>query len=178
MLNLEFAFLNWIQADLRGPVLDAVMPVVTALCNGGLVWFALGGILLLKPSTRHTGLAVLISLGLEILCCNCILKPLVARPRPCDLDTAVRLLIPRPSGYSFPSGHTGASFAAASALIFRRNRLWPPALALAALIAFSRMYLYVHFPTDILAGVLVGLLSGCMGTLAASFLGGEFHAAE
>ena len=66
---------------------------------------------------------MLLSLGLEILCCNFLLKPLVARPRPCDVNRAVQLLIPRPEDFSFPSGHTGASFAAASGLFFSRSRL-------------------------------------------------------
>lgn len=84
---------------------------------------------------------MMVSLGLEVLCCNVLLKPFVARSRPCDVNPAVELLIPRPEGFSFPSGHTDASFAAASALFFGENKLGVPALAVAALIGFSRLYL-------------------------------------
>lgn len=92
---------------------------------------------------------------LEVVCCNLLLKPLTARVRPCDVSRGIALLVPRPEDYSFPSGHTGASFAAVSALLFSRNKLWLPCL-----IGFSRLYLYVHYPTDVLAGALLGLAAG------------------
>ena len=103
------------------------------------------------------------ALALEVLCCNLILKPFVSRIRPCDINTAVQLLVPRPDDFSFPSGHTGVSFAAVSVLYFSRNRLRFPALTLAVLIGFSRLYLYVHYPTDVLAGAVLGVLLGWVG---------------
>lgn len=103
------------------------------------------------------------ALALEVLCCNLILKPFVARIRPCDINTAVQLLVPRPDDFSFPSGHTGAFFSASSALYFSRSRLRFPALVLAVLIGFSRLYLYVHYPTDVLAGAVLGALLGWAG---------------
>lgn len=165
-MDAEFAFLNQLQA-LRTPILDGLMVALTRLGNGGLVWCALAGVLALFPKTRKTGLAVALALGIEVLFCNGLLKPLVARSRPCDANPALTLLIARPTDFSFPSGHTGASFAAMSALLFSGNRLWLPALVLAAGIAFSRMYLYVHSPTDILAGALLGIMSGWCGAVLA-----------
>ena len=80
--------------------------------------------------------------------CNVLLKPLVGRARPFQSDGSVALLVSSPGDFSFPSGHTGASFAAAAVMFFGRSSLWGWALALAALIAFSRLYLYVHYPSD------------------------------
>ena len=92
-----------------------------------------------------------------LLITNLILKNAVQRIRPCDLNAAVELLIERPHDWSFPSGHTTSSFAAAAALLYANKKMGIPALILASLIAFSRLYLYVHFPTDILAGILIGV---------------------
>ena len=170
MLSYEFAILDWIQANMRNPTLDLLMPAITALGNSGLIWLLLAGVLLLTPKHRRTGAAVLAGLVLEIICCNMVLKPLVARVRPCDVNTAVQLLIARPDDFSFPSGHTGASFAAAAALFADRNRLWIPSLILALLIAFSRLYLYVHYPTDILAGAAIGMMAGWAGRQAVDIL--------
>lgn len=170
MLSYEFAILDWIQENMRNPTLDLLMPAITALGNSGLIWLLLAGILLLTPKHRRAGAAVLAGLVLEIICCNMVLKPLVARVRPCDVNTAVQLLIARPDDFSFPSGHTGASFAAAAALFADRNRLWIPSLILALLIAFSRLYLYVHYPTDILAGAAIGMMAGWAGRQAVDIL--------
>lgn len=140
------------------------MPLVTRLGNGGAVWVLCTLLLLLFPKTRRAGAAMAAALGVEMLCCNLLLKPLVARVRPCDVNSAVRLLIPRPRDFSFPSGHTGASFAAASALHLSGSPLRLPALCLAALIGFSRLYLYVHYPSDVLGGILLGTASGWLGS--------------
>lgn len=121
-------------------------------------------VLILIPKTRKIGLVVMAAVILDSILCNVILKNIFLRPRPCDVNTAINLLIPRPSGYSFPSGHTSASFAAVSALYFLgENKIWKAALALAILISFSRMYLYVHYPTDVLGGILVGIFCGYVG---------------
>ena len=164
MNEMELKILDWIQGHLSCGLLDTVMPAVTHLGDGGMLWIGLAAVLTAFPKTRKVGLAVAAGLVLEVVCCNGILKPLVARVRPCELQPAVELLVPRPTDFSFPSGHTGASFAAASALCFRRSRLWIPAAALAALIGFSRLYLYVHYPTDVLAGMLIGILLGWAGS--------------
>ena len=164
MLSYELTILDWMQANLRNPILDLLMPAITTLGNSGLIWIILAGILLLIPKYRKVGAAVLTGLVLEVICCNLVLKPLVARIRPCDVNTAVQLLIARPDDFSFPSGHTGASFAAVAALYTSRNRLWIPSLILAVLIAFSRLYLYVHYPSDVLAGVVIGIMAGWIGS--------------
>ena len=141
MQALEFGILNGIQESCRCAFLDAVLPFLSSLSDHGEIWIAL-------------------ALGLEFAVCNGILKPLIARPRPCDLNDAIQLLIPRPGDDSFPSGHTGISFAAVGALFAAKSRLWVPAFVLALIIAFSRLYLYVHWPSDVLAGALLGILMG------------------
>ena len=108
-----------------------------------------------------------LALGLYMLAGHCALKPLFARPRPCDLQPEMLTLVARPHGWSFPSGHTASAFAAAFALWLQNRRLGVPALVLAGFIGFTRMYLYVHFPTDILGGVALGLALGACGSLLA-----------
>lgn len=160
MRALELGILNWIQANCRTGFLDAVLPFVSALCNHGEIWIALAVILLLIRRYRWTGAVLALALILDGLCCNVILKPLIARVRPCDVNAAVTLLVSRPTDWSFPSGHTAASFAAVGALLTEKNRLWKPAFALAVLIAFSRLYLYLHWPSDVLAGASLGTTLG------------------
>ncbi len=160
---MEIEILNLIQ-KLRTPLLDRIMTFVTGLGNFSSVWILLALVLILMKKTRKAGFVVLFAVLLDSLLCNLVLKNIFTRPRPCDVNTAVRLLIPRPLGYSFPSGHTSSSFAAVTALLLSgRRRLWKAALAVAVLVAFSRMYLYVHYPTDILGGIVIGILSGVIG---------------
>ena len=177
MLNFDFTILNWIQAHLCGAVLDVVMPLISKLGNGGMVWIAFALLLVIVPKTRKAGIAVLIALGLEVVCCNLILKPLVGRVRPFEINKAMKLLVPHPTDFSFPSGHTGASFAAVSALFFSGNRMWIPSCVLALLIAFSRLYLYVHYPTDVLAGMLLGIMAGWAGPVLSRYAERVLHAA-
>lgn len=165
ILSFDNAILDWIQANLRNGFMDIFMPTVSALGNSGAIWIACAIILLISKKYRRCGMMVSIALVLGFVICNLCLKPLVARPRPCDLNDAVTLLITRPYGYSFPSAHTVSSFASASALCMSDKRLGIPAGILAAVIAFSRMYLYVHFPTDVLAGILLGIGAGATAWL-------------
>lgn len=175
MNGAEIAVLDAIQG-LRCGLLDVAVPWVTALGDKGLVWIVLALVLVAIPRTRRVGLAVCAALVLELLLCNVLLKPLIARPRPFDVAGMDGLLVVPPGDFSFPSGHTGASFACAAALFFSGSRLWVPALALAVVMGFTRLYLYVHYPTDVLAGALLGVATGWVGAAAARRLarrGGE-----
>ena len=164
---LDFQILDWIQTHLTTPALDALMKLVTALGEGGAVWLLAAAVLLWKPKTRRQGVVVAVSLLLCLLVGNFTLKPLVARPRPFHIRPDFPLLIAPPGEFSFPSGHTMSSFAGAYSL-FLLNKKWGiPALVLAAAIGFSRLYLYVHFPTDVLAGALLGLLAAWVCVTAA-----------
>lgn len=161
--QFDLTILNFIYDHFRCATLDIVMPIITKLGNGGMIWFALSVILLFTRKYRWAGAAMLFSLALDLVVCNIILKPLVARIRPCDVNTAIQLLIARPTDYSFPSGHTSASFAATFALYFSHKKLWIPAFVLAVFISFSRLYLYVHYPTDIFAGIMIGIMLAYLG---------------
>ena len=157
--ELDFSILYWIQVNLRCPFLDGLMPFVTALGEYGAVWIL-------------AALALIVALGLicSLLLGNLLLKPLVARPRPCWLDETVTLLVAMPRDFSFPSGHSLSGFIAAVILLRYDRRFGIPALILAILLAFSRLYLFLHFPSDVLAGILLGVGVG----LAVSLLGDRF----
>lgn len=159
-MPFEFEFLDFLQT-MHTPLITKIMKAASKLGDAGFVWILLTGVLLMIPKTRKVGILVSVALLLDVLTCNVILKPLIARTRPYDVNTAVELLIRAPRDYSFPSGHTAASFAAAAALWFAdKKKLAIPALVLAVLIAFSRMYFYVHYPTDVLGGAILGMVCG------------------
>ena len=161
--NVEISILNAIQ-HMRTPILDTIMCVITKLGNAGMIWILLTVILLILPRTRRTGVILMLALCVDVVICNGILKNLVGRIRPFDVNTSIQLLVARPHDYSFPSGHTAASFTAAMALYLAgENKMWKPALVLAVLIAFSRVYLYVHYPTDILGGIITGCIAAYIG---------------
>ena len=160
---MELSILDALQ-NLRTPFLDITMTSITALGDGGIFWIILACALLAYPKTRTTGLVVAAALCFDLVLCNGILKNLFARIRPFDVNTSIELIVNRPKDYSFPSGHTAASFAAVSALYFSGARkLWKVMLPIALAIAFSRLYLYVHYPTDILGGALTGIVAGYAG---------------
>ena len=153
---MEFDILYKI-VELRNPVLDRMMVSISALGNGGMVWIILTIGMLIFKKTRKCGIVMALSLILMLLIGNVGLKNLIQRDRPCWIDTSIPMLIPIPHDYSFPSGHTYASFAAATALGLHYKKAGILAFVLAVLIAFSRMYLFVHFFTDILGGILLGI---------------------
>ncbi len=165
--KIDLSILDWIQAHLRCGILDHLVPAITMLGEAGWIWILLAVVLLARKKTRKLGTAVVISLALDLILCNLLLKPIVARSRPFTFRPELTLLVKAPRDFSFPSGHTAASFAAASALLFSESRGWIPAMVLAALIALSRLYLYVHYPTDVLAGVIVGIVCGFLGAILA-----------
>ena len=157
-MPFEFTILDMLQG-FRTPAFDQVVLFITSLAN--YVWIILIIWLLLNKPTRKLGIILAVAMILQYLINGGILKHLFARVRPCNVDTTVDLLIKRPKGFSFPSGHSAAAFCAVGVLYGAKiKKLFWPVLVLAYLIAFSRLYLYVHFPTDVLAGALCGFLIG------------------
>jgi len=163
MRGREFAILNWIQSHLRCGFLDAILPAISRTADYGEIWIISALALLIKKRTRRAGAAMGCALILNLISCNLILKPWIGRVRPFLLNPTVDLLIPPPVDAAFPSGHTAAAFAVVSALRITGSPLWKPALILSILMAFSRLYLYVHWPSDILGGVLLGTFMGWAG---------------
>ncbi len=159
LAELEFSILYWFQG-LHNPFLDQLMPAVSFLGNSGWAFIVLGVVLFSMKKTRRVGLAILLSLAAGFLIGNVLIKNLVMRSRPCWIDQAVPLLIPSPHDFSFPSGHTLASFETAFSVFLYSRRRGIPMLILAALIALSRLYLFVHFPTDVLSGMALGIFIG------------------
>ena len=157
-MNWEFDILYAIQ-NIHNPVLDKIMVGISSLGNAGILWGIIAIILLISKKHRKTGIHMFIAMVLTLFVGNLILKNLVQRERPCWIDTTIPLLINNPKDYSFPSGHTMNSFTAAMCIFLHQKRWGIVAFVVAALIAFSRMYLFVHFPTDIITGMIIGISS-------------------
>ena len=157
LMDLDSGFLMYIQEFMRNDAATRTFRGITTLGNAGAVWIAISLLLLVPKKTRRIGCMGLLALVLSLLFNNMLLKHLNARSRPYDCIRGLIPLITPPTDYSFPSGHTAASFAV-GVLLFRKlpKRYGIPALVLAALIGFSRLYLGVHYPSDVLAGALLG----------------------
>lgn len=156
-MDWEFSILYALQ-ELHNSILDKIMLGITSLGDDGIFWIAIGIICLFFKKHRKMGLQLLLTMLCTYILGNLIIKNIVARPRPCDIDSTVTLLLSRPHGYSFPSGHSINSMAAAMALFLNNKKIGIPALIVATLIGFSRLYLFVHFPTDVLCGFVIAIL--------------------
>lgn len=154
-MQWEFSVLYALQ-ELHNPILDKIMIFITQLGDDGLFWIGIGIVCLVIKKHRRMGLQVLLSMLCTFIVGNLILKNIFARQRPCAIDPSIELLIPYPSEFSFPSGHTMNGTTAAIALFLNNKKIGVPAIMIAVLIAFSRMYHFVHFPTDILGGFCIG----------------------
>ena len=166
--NIDISILDFVKNDMRSGILDVIMPVISAIGNSGLIWIIIAIIFICLKKYRAMGISLGIALILCLLIGNLGLKPLIARIRPYDVIPDIVLLIPPPKDYSFPSGHTMASFASATVIFWYHKRFGICALILGSAIAFSRLYLYVHYPTDILGGVVIGIIIGVAAVLLVS----------
>ena len=170
--NFDLPILDWIAEHLHCGFLDKVMPLITLLGDAGIFWIACAVILALVPSQRKAGLSMAVALMLGLVICNIILKPGVARIRPYDFQMEyfakeIQLIAGGMHDFSFPSGHTIASFEAATVLLKNSKKMGIPAMILAILISFSRLYLYVHYPTDVIAAIILGTVFAFIGNFLA-----------
>lgn len=163
--KIDIQVLNWIQEHLRCEPLDKLFPIITAFGNKGWFFIVIAIILVCIPKYRKWGAYIGTSLGVGFLFGNILIKNIIARTRPYELVDNITLLVDELSDYSFPSGHTLASFEFFAAVCMLPVKKIYKVLAgiLAFAIAFSRLYLYMHFPSDVLAGMLLGTLFGVMG---------------
>ncbi len=168
-VQTEFQILDWI-AGMRTEWLDTVLPIITSFGDKGIGWIVVAIVLACIPKYRKAGITMGLALIFCLLLGNLTLKPLIARPRPYSYFPEMTLLVAPLADFSFPSGHTFASFASATALFLYHKKLGIAAYLLAGIIAFTRLYLYVHFPSDVLAGMLLGILSGWIAYLAISYI--------
>jgi len=161
--KFDSSILLFIQDNMHGPIMDKIMVLSTYLGNGGIIWIIIAMVLIINKKYRRLGFMAIAALILSTILGEGIIKHVVQRIRPSSNILGANLLITKPLSYSFPSGHTMSSFAVAGVLAKYLRSYALEFLSLASLIAFSRLYLYIHYPTDVLAGIVLGLT--CSGII-------------
>lgn len=163
--QVDFWILDWIQEYLRCDMLDKIFPVFTSLGEKGWFFILTAVILLCIPKYRKWGVSLGCALIFGLIFGNLLIKNIVARTRPYDLADHITILVKPLSDYSFPSGHTMAAFEffAVICMMPIKKRYKVLAGVLAFTMGFSRLYLYVHFPSDVLVGMLLGTFFGVLG---------------
>lgn len=156
-MNWEFDFLYALQG-IHNPVIDKLMVFASTIGNAGIFWMALTLIFLIPKRYRRMGFQMALSMMIVFIIGNLVLKNLIHRDRPCWIDPSVVLLGKNPTDYSFPSGHSMNGFSASVSILLCNKKLGIPAVILATIIAFSRLYNFVHFPTDVLVGSTLGIV--------------------
>lgn len=163
LFDLEAKVLLWIQENIRNDVLSLFLIFITKLGDLGVIWIALTAVLVICKKTRKKGCVAGVSLTLTALVTNLVLKRLVQRTRPYDAIDNLEILVPRLEDFSFPSGHTAVSFGVAVAIYMLFPKKYGyAALALAFLIGLSRLYVGVHYPTDVIGGALTGIVTAVL----------------
>lgn len=161
--NLDNSILKFIQINMRSSFGDKIMISLTYLGNGATIWLIIGLALLISRKYRKYAFMIITALSLCFLIGNLGLKHLVARTRPFDVIPLLGgLIITPPTDFSFPSGHTMCSFAASTVIFYMNKRIGIFALILSSFIGFSRLYLYVHYPSDVFGGMIIGILIGIL----------------
>ena len=155
--TIDNSILEWIQSTLRCDFMDAVMGFFSYIGEAGIIWLAIAITLLFFRRYRAAGVMMVAALALGYLIGDIGIKHIVCRPRPCHVNE-IDMNVFIPTSYSFPSGHSTAAFSCTTILMTRDKRLGIPALILALIIVFSRMYNYVHYPSDVLCGMVLGVI--------------------
>lgn len=168
--EMEGEILLWIQECVRNPFLTPVMKFCSMIGNAGIVWICLALLIFCIPKTRMVGATMFFALFSSLVVNNLILKNIVARVRPYEVVDGLNLIVAKAVDASFPSGHAAASFAAAVVMLrMMPEKYGVPAMVLATMIALSRLYVGIHYPTDVLFGVFSGCVLGYLSTLLCSY---------
>lgn len=171
ILNIDNSILDFIQNNLRSSILDKIMILITSLGNAGIIWILIALLFISIRKYRKYGYIILGSLALCLILGNITLKNLVGRIRPFNANEKLNLLIiSAPQDFSFPSGHTMCSFAAATVIYNMNKKAGVLAIILSILIGFSRLYLYVHYPSDVLVGMIIGILLGYISIMLYKYI--------
>ncbi len=169
--NWEFDLLYWFQS-IHNPILDKIVVVITSLGNAGIFWILLTLVMLIVCKDKKVAWTSALALLFSVLVINVFLKNMAMRARPCWIDDTIPLLVKNPKDYSFPSGHSSASFASAVSIVqyakYRKQGI--AAVILAAMIAVSRMYVFVHFPTDVFVGTILGIVEAILAGIIIRFI--------
>ena len=164
---MDSSILLLIQQMTGLPPLDHFMTALSLIGDDGIIWCLITVALLINPKTRKCGVVCALSLILSLLFCNVLLKNLIARPRPYLVIDGLHPIVPLLSDFSFPSGHASSSFAFVTAVYLSElNKKWAAIVfVIALMISFSRLYVGVHYPTDVLGGVILGILCGHLANI-------------
>lgn len=173
--GIDHSILLFLAEHVRLEWLTPIMTLITSLGNAGAIWLVIALILVIRPRTRRCGAAMLLAMLLGLLIGNVVLKNWIARPRPFHTYTDILPLVHPGDLYSFPSGHTLSSFCAASACFGYYKKAGIGCGILAVLMGFSRLYVGVHYPTDVLGGALLGILLGCIAVWLVNTVGDQLH---
>ena len=159
---IDISILRFIREYFSSPLMDSIMIFITNLGDRGFIWIIIGIILLISKKYRKIGLAMLIALAVTSLIGEVFIKNIIQRPRAFTTFPDIEIIIKAPLSYSFPSGHTASSFAAAVVLGYYIKNWKYLFYFFAALVAFSRLYLFVHYPSDIIGGISLGVVCSFM----------------
>lgn len=169
--DFDISIMRFLQENIRTDILNDIFRFITHLGDVGWLWIVIGIALLFSKKTRPAGFTMLFALLINLIITNITLKNLIGRARPFTVNDAIIPLIERPSSFSFPSGHTSGAFSAMLALYkWVPKKIGIPAVILAVLVGFSRIYLGVHYPTDVLGGILVGVISSALAYRLVQYL--------
>ena len=155
--TIDFSILDWIQEHIRNDMLDLIIPKITVLGDKGIFWIAVTLLCLFVAKWRKCGITMATALLVGLLIGNILIKLTVARDRPCWISPPEVMLVAIPKDTSFPSCHTLSGFAASIPLLYYFRRVGIPAVIFAGIIGLTRMYVYVHFPSDVLVGFILGV---------------------
>ena len=156
--SFDFHIMSFIQENLHNAFTDFMFPYITYLGQAGAIWLIVSFALLFKKEYRLCGIMILFALLITFISGELIIKNVVMRPRPyMDYPNYTALLVPKLNSFSFPSGHSASSFTAATVLFYFSRKIGIAALLLAFLISFSRIFLFMHYPSDVLVGIILGI---------------------